>query len=187
MKQHSLSFIHSKKLAAKATRPQHIYSISAGSTAHMYVFRTLTKNANNCSYLHESHFLQTETKRLPSSWNIVSQLDLDCIRWGGGGCVFTRTHVWTYPSEDSQMSSSLLKSRLGSRSWGNSSSSLSSCSPAAGLRCSAPATAGMRGSTGSHSRLCWAVEDSVSSDLWSKVSVEVSTCRTIVHIYIYLC
>lgn len=86
----------------------------------------------------------------------------------------------TYPSEDSQMLSSLLKSKLGSRSWGNSSSSLSSWSAAVPRLSSTPVMTGMSGSTGWDSRLCWLVETSVSSapsSLWVELSARASACR----------
>lgn len=90
----------------------------------------------------------------------------------------------TYPSEDSQMLSSLLKSRLGSRSWGNSSSSLSSWSSAAPRLSSTPVMTGTSGSTGWDSRLCWLVEASVSSalsSLWVRLSAWASACGTVKH------
>lgn len=79
------------------------------------------------------------------------------------------------------MLSSLLKSRLGSRSWGNSSSSLSSWSPAAPLLSSTPVMTGTSGRTGWDSRLCWLVKASVSSalsSLWVKLSAWASACGT---------
>lgn len=86
-----------------------------------------------------------------------------------------------YPSDDSQMLSSLLKSRLGRRSWGNSSSSLSSKSPAALGLSSTPAMTGMSGRTGWDSRLSWLVVGSASSalsSLWVKLSARDSACGT---------
>lgn len=77
---------------------------------------------------------------------------------------------WTYPSEDSQMLSSLLKSRLGRRSWGNSSSSLSSRSPAAPGLSSTPAMTGMSGRTGWDSRLSWLVATSARVKLSARDS-----------------
>lgn len=95
-------------------------------------------------------------------------------------CIFAENP--SYPSEDSQMLSSLLKSRLGSRSWGNSSSSLSSWSLAAPLLSSTPLMTGTSGRTVGDSRLCWLLEASVSSapsSLWVKVSARASACGSI--------
>lgn len=86
----------------------------------------------------------------------------------------------THPSEDSQMLNSLLKSKLGSRSWGNSSSSLSSWSAVVPRLSSTPVMTGISGSTGWDSRLCWLVEtlvSSASSSLWVELSARASACR----------
>lgn len=72
------------------------------------------------------------------------------VSWGGNPAVFgcECSTPSTYPSDDSQMFSSLLKSKLGSRSWGNSNSSWSSWSSAAPLPSSTPVMTGTSGSTG---------------------------------------
>lgn len=96
-------------------------------------------------------------------------------------CVYVSPIPLTYLSDDSQMLSSLLKSRLGRRSWGNSSSSLSSRSPAALRLSSTPAMTGMSERTWWDSRLSWLVVASASSalsSLWVKLSARASACGT---------
>lgn len=127
------------------------------------------EKTNNCSKKSGTSLLVIRSWL--RKWNIVYTCGCDSL--------------WiTYPSEDPQMLSSLLKSRLGSRSCGNSSSSSSSWSPAAPLLSSTPVMTGTSGNPGWGGRLCRLAVASVSSglsSLWVKLSVWASACGAVKH------